>query len=68
MLARGHGDKGELVQGAGWHVGTLARGDTARQRYRGAERQGPKIPSQKFGVGWDRREFKSVNYNYLNQL
>jgi hypothetical protein len=24
--------------------------------------------SQKFRVGWDRREFKSVNYNYLNQL
>jgi hypothetical protein len=33
-----------------------------------AERQGDKIQSQKFRVGWDRREFKSVNYNYLNPL
>jgi len=58
----------------------LARGeayeqrDTGAQRSRGiqinaeAERQGAKMQSQKFRVGWDRREFKSVNYNYLNPL
>jgi len=38
------------------------------QRYRGPKIQGGKIQSQKFRVGWNRREFKSVNYNYLNQL
>jgi len=53
-LARGHGDKGEIQGGK----------KLPGQRYRGAERQGGKIQSQKFRVGWDRREFKSVNYNY----
>ena len=76
MLARGEADQVKGTRGQG-DMGTGGRGreaksyrgkDTERQRYRGAKIQGDKIWSQKFRVGWNRREFKSVNYNYLNQL
>jgi len=55
---RGQAGKGTWGQGV----------EAERQRGRGAKIQGGKIQIQKFRVGWDRREFKSVNYNYLNQL
>jgi len=47
-----------------------ARGQGDMGTWGQGERQGDKIKIQKIqgGVGWDRREFKSVNYNYLNQL
>ena len=56
-LTWGHGDKGERQRGRGPKIQGM-------QIDAEAERQGDKIPSQKFRVGWDRREFKSVNYNY----
>jgi len=68
--ARGHGDKGNTIEGTCWQGDTGTRGRDREAEIQGCEDPGrqnaePKIQG---GVGQDRREFKSVNYNYLNQL
>ena len=59
------GTRGTLLRG---HAGKGTRGQGEIQGGKKLPRQGGKIQIQKFRVGWDRREFKSVNYNYLNPL
>ena len=67
------GDKGNTIEGTRGQGGDTARqrpedpghADRCRGREAGIQNADPKIQG---GVGQDRREFKSVNYNYLNQL
>jgi len=52
---------------AGWHGGKL-RGQGDKVTWGQGEMQRGRDQKIQGGVGQDRREFKSVNYNYLNQL